>query len=668
MAALKSYLRGLHRRTSSALSGRRESKADKPEHSNGAEPSTSKPNGAEPTSPTAVASPTAVPSLPAASSPPPPSVLTAAAVHTSPPTPFMSFPSRRSTVHSTHGIVTSTQPLASQAGLKILAQGGNAADAAVAVAAALNVTEPSSTGIGGDMFCLFYRASDRTVHALNGSGRAGGGTSLEQVRRELGLREGEVGAIPMTSVHAVTVPGAAAGWVDVVERFGVGKVSLSEVLAPAVEMAEEGFAVHELAARFWKDSEAEIKAASSNYAEILKSDPAAPDGCRAPRAGEVMKNPAMAATFRALGERGRKGFYEGAVAEAIVKVVADLGGHLTLDDLRKHGETGSEGVEAITLNFKGQGVNAEHGGVDVWEHPPNGQGIVALMALGLLEELERTGKVRKWKPEEHNSAEHLHAVIEVLRIAFADASWWVTDPNVVKVPTKELLSREYLAERAKLFDPHKASDILDHGSPAHNHCDTVYFAVTDRWGNGISFINSNYGGFGTAIIPAGCGFTLQNRGANFSLSADHPNVYAPGKRPYHTIIPALITNPKDKSLHSVYGVMGGFMQPQGHVQVLLNMLAFGHSPQAALDAPRFCVGAGMPNDGKVFSRMVNLEEGISEEVVEQLREMGHEVQVVKGHARGLFGRGQVIRVHHDDGQIVYSAGSDPRGDGAAHPA
>lgn len=261
----------------------------------------------------------------------------------------------------------------------------------------------------------------------------------------------------------------------------------------------------------------------------------------------------------------------------------------------------------------------------------------------------------------------IHAVVETLRIAFADANWWVADPDVAKVPTKELISQEYLAERATLFDPKHASDIVDHGSPALNSSDTVYFATTDSEGNGCSFIISNYQGFGTCIVPKGCGFTLQNRGANFSLREDHPNVIAPRKRPYHTIIPAMVTNPSDNSLHSVYGVMGGFMQPQGHVQVLLNMLVFGLSPQAALDAPRICIGAGMPDQGKVMDRTVYLEEGFGEDVVAELTKMGHQVKMVSGYGRGMFGRGQLIRKHEEDGQIVYSAGSDLRGDGAAYP-
>jgi gamma-glutamyltranspeptidase/glutathione hydrolase len=392
-----------------------------------------------------------------------------------------------------------------------------------------------------------------------------------------------------------------------------------------------------------------------------------------------MYNPTLANTFRLLAKQGKKGFYEGSVADALVKVVQDLGGHVTLDDLKNHMDTGSQEVDAISLKFNGQNIgkvsgeemNGETGQgdedrtVEIWEHPPNGQGIVALMALGIMEELERTGKIRTFTEKEHNCADYLHAVIESLRIAFADASWWVTDPDVVKVPVADLISRPYLAERAKLFDPSKASPELDHGSPAHNHCDTVYFAVTDVHGNGISFINSNYGGFGTCIIPKGCGFTLQNRGANFNLEKGHPNVYAPKKRPYHTIIPAMITNASDQSLHTVYGVMGGFMQPQGHVQVLLNMLTFKYNPQAALDAPRICIGAGMPGLGT--PRTVYLEEGIDEKTEEALAKMGHQVEMVTGHSRGVFGRGQVIRCHMEDGKYVYSGGSDPRGDGAAFP-
>ncbi|KAI9749051.1 MAG: hypothetical protein M4579_007022 [Chaenotheca gracillima] len=595
---------------------------------------------------------------------------------------FVSFGSRRSVTHGTHGMVACTQPLAAQAGLRILREGGNAADASVAVAAALNISEPSSTGIGGDMFALFYDADTKKVRSLNGSGRASHNISLDGVRKDLGIKDGASGSIPMSSVHAVSTPGAAAGWVDTLELLGNKKLSMEQILMPAIEMGEEGFPVSELSSFFWRSGEQSIRNASPNFGEMLRNDPKAKDGKRAPGPGEIMVNKTLANTFRLLAKHGKKGFYEGSVADALVKVVQDLGGHLDHEDLKKHAATGTEEVEPISVKFNGQNISKVHDpphgtqeakgtdedGVEVWECPPNGQGIVALMALGILEQLEKSGKIRQFKESEHNSPDYIHAVVEALRIAFADASWFVTDPNVVKVPVKEMLSPEYLASRAKLFDPKKASDVLDHGSPAHNHSDTVYFAVTDKWGNGCSFINSNYGGFGTAIIPKGCGFTLQNRAANFTLEKNHPNVIAPGKRPYHTIIPAMITNPRDGSLHSVYGVMGGFMQPQGHVQVLLNMLAFKYNPQAALDAPRFCIGAGMPEQGKVLDRSVYLEDGISEEIADTLRKMGHNIEIVKGHKRGLFGRGQVIRVHTDEsGQKVFSGGSDPRGDGIAIP-
>lgn len=431
----------------------------------------------------------------------------------------------------------------------------------------------------------------------------------------------------------------------------------------------------------WRASEHTIRNASPNFGEMLKDDSEAKDGVRAPRPGELFSNPTLANTFRLLAKDGIKGFYEGHVAEALIKVVQDLGGHLTAEDMKYHAGTGTEPTKPISLKFNGQNIGAVQSkvldgqpsqsasthGVEVWEHPPNGQGIVALMALGILEELEKTNKIRTFTEKDHNCADYLHAIIEALRIAFADAAWFVTDPNVVKVPTEEMVSRPYLAERAKIFNPKKASSGLSHGSPAHNHSDTVYFATTDKHGNGCSFINSNYGGFGTCIIPKGCGFTLQNRGANFSLDERHPNVFAPRKRPYHTIIPAMITNVDDGSLHSVYGVMGGFMQPQGHVQVLLNMLAFKYNPQAALDAPRICIGAGMPDAGDLFDT-VYLEDGISEDVAEKLTAMGHDVEIVSGYKRGLFGRGQVIRCHMEDGRHIYSAGSDPRGDGAAFPA
>ncbi|KAI0018771.1 gamma-glutamyltranspeptidase [Xylariomycetidae sp. FL0641] len=596
------------------------------------------------------------------------------ALYPPPSADFYKFASRRSVVHGTKGMVACTQPLAARCGIRILEAGGNCADAAVAVAAGLNMTEPCSTGIGGDMFCLYYDAATKKMSALNGSGRSGAKCTLDAVRGSLGLKEGDDGTIPMDSVHAVSVPGAAAGWCDTVARFGSGKLSMQQILAPAIELGEEGFPVGEDVAHGWARSEALIRRASPNGAEMLKRDPAAPDGVRAPRAGEVMRNPTLARTFRTLAAEGKEGFYAGRIAAELVRVVRDLGGHLELEDLAHHLEAGgSEAVEPISVRYNpgGGGKEGEDDdeGVDLWEHPPNGQGIVALMALGILRALQEQGKVPRWTPEDFNTAPYLHAIIESLRIAFADAAWFVTDPAVERVPSAGMVSPTYLSARAQLFRPDAASAPLAPGSPARQSCDTVYFAVGDGAGNAVSFINSNYGGFGTCIVPAGCGFTLQNRAANFSLDTNHPNRLAPRKRPYHTIIPGAVTHARDGSLHSVFGVMGGFMQPQGHVQVLLGQLVGGLSPQQALDAPRVCVGSGTAEEGRPADRRVFVEDGMPAAAVAGLRRLGHDVVVLAGRARSKFGRGQVVRWAVDpvDGTGVWAAGSDMRGDGAAVP-
>jgi gamma-glutamyltranspeptidase/glutathione hydrolase len=356
---------------------------------------------------------------------------------------------------------------------------------------------------------------------------------------------------------------------------------------------------------------------------------------------------------------GKDGFYRGHIADAIVEAVRQRGGYLTHDDLSHHADVGSTATNPLSVRFN----NA----LDIWEHPPNGQGLVALMALKLLEELERAKKIPPLSSLRHNSADYIHALVEVLRIAFADASWWVGDPTHSDIPN--LLSDSYLTERACLFNSSTASSILLHGSPALNSCDTVYFAVVDSDGNAASVVNSNYHGFGTGIIPRGCGFTLQSRGANFSLSPGHPNALAPGKRPYHTIIPAIATNPEDGSLNTVFGIMGGFMQPQGHVQLLMNMLVFGMNSQQALDAPRVCIGSmGHEYLARVKERTVYVEEGVEYSVVEELRLRGHIVEVVCGWDRELFGRGQIIRAFHsEDSQKIFEAGSDFRADGMAVP-
>ena len=531
----------------------------------------------------------------------------------------MEFNSRRSPVYATHGMVASSQPLASMAGLRILWEGGNAADAAVATAAALNVTEPCSTGIGGDCFCLYYDAEKGRVMGLNGSGRAPA-TLTSELLTGLGHD-----IMPSNGVHTVTVPGAAAGWADTLDRFG--SMGLSEVLEPAIGLGENGFPVAPLTARSWGRGVPKLK--SGPHAEEMLIDG------RAPGAGELMRNPTLAKTFRTLAEHGKAGFYEGRIAEAIVELLGSMGGVMTTDDLKAHRSTFPE---PISVNYKG---------TEVYEIPPNGQGITALITLNILEEYD-------WDGVEHSGVKHLHTLIEAMRLAFADSRWYVADPDVVHVPIKELISKDYASERRRLIDPSKASVDVGRGSPVAGS-DTVYFCTVDGEGNACSFINSNYAGFGTGLIPKGCGFTLQNRGSGFSLEESHPNRLAPGKRPYHTIIPGMML--RDGLLHGPFGVMGGFMQPQGHIQVVVNMVDYGMGPQEALDAPRFNIIDGT-SGGDVL-----IEDVVSQETMSALTRMGHVVVPSSGFARGAFGKGQIIIRDPETG--VLCAGSEPRADGQA---
>lgn len=365
------------------------------------------------------------------------------------------------------------------------------------------------------MFLLFYDSQTKKVSALNGSGRSPASLSIASLRKK-GIRGNN---IPMNDINSVTVPGAAAGWLTTIETFGSKRLSVKEILEPAIKLAEEGYPVSELVALAWKGSENIIKSASPNGNEMLRNG-------RAPKSGEIFCNPTLAETFRALAQEGHKGFYQGRIAQAIVDLIQSLGGEMTLEDLKNHQ---TDRVDPITIRYQG---------LDIWECPPNGQGIVALMALGIIDELQQSKRIPPINELQHNSAEYLHVIIEALRLAFADAIYHVADP--VHSPTPEhLLSKHYLAERAKLFNPHKQVPRIHRGEPVASS-DTVYFSVTDQWGNAASFINSNYGGFGTAAIPKGCGFTLQNRGAGFTLRDGEPNSLNGGKRPYHTIIPAMV--------------------------------------------------------------------------------------------------------------------------------
>jgi gamma-glutamyltranspeptidase / glutathione hydrolase len=524
-------------------------------------------------------------------------------------------------------MVASSQPLASQAGLAMLMAGGNAADAAVAAAAVLNVTEPASTGIGGDCFALYYDARTQAVSALNGSGRAPADLSLELIERQ-GLAEGDT--LPAHHAHNVTVPGACAGWCDLIARHG--SLPLREILAPAIRLAEDGFPVAPLTAYYWNSAISVLATAPGGQALTVAG--------RAPRAGEIFRNPGLARTFRLVAEGGREAFYEGPMAACIANAVQTAGGLLSARDLANHCSTWDD---PISTTYRG---------LRVWECPPNGQGLTALVALNVLEGFD----LKALNPL---SAARWHLMVEALRLAFADTRWYVADPRLASVPMQGLLSKAYAAQRRSIIDPSRATLDTRQGTPVA-HSGTVYLCAVDGQGNGCSFINSNYMSFGTGIVPhdqeGSWGFALQNRGNNFSLDPAHPNALAPGKRPYHTIIPGLITR-ADGSLYCPFGVMGGFMQPQGHVQVAVGLIDDELDPQAALDRARFCITPATAEGA------VALEAGLPRELVAGLSALGHPVvSDVAGFERSLFGRGQVIR--REPGGVLWG-GSDPRADGCA---
>jgi gamma-glutamyltranspeptidase/glutathione hydrolase len=516
----------------------------------------------------------------------------------------LEFSSRRSPVYGMGGMVATSQPLAVAAGLEILSKGGNAADAAIATAAALNVTEPTSTGLGGDCFALYYEACTGEITALNGSGRAPASLSIDRLRKE-GFGEN----IPPYHPYTITVPGACAGWCDLISRHG--RLSLAHVLAPAIRLAEQGFPVAPITAYFWERSAERLRNSPGGVEMTL-------DG-RAPRAGEIFRNPGLAHTLQVIAEGGKNAFYQGEIAKAIAAVIQKAGGCLTVDDLATHASTCE------------QPISTTYRHVRVWECPPNGQGLAALLALNLLEGYD----IACMPPL---STGRLHVMIEAMRLAFADTRWHVADPQFNPAPLERLLSKEYATQRRRLIHPSHTTLDQASGVPGSSS-DTVYLSVVDAEGNACSFINSNYMGFGTGIIPPSWGFTLQNRGLGFSLDPSHPNALQPRKRPYHTIIPGMITvDSMDLTvtrniLYASFGVMGGFMQPQGHLQVVSALVDGQLDAQEALDRPRFCIQDGTP------AGLVMLEEGIPADVVLELGKLGHPVSTARGFERSTFGRG-----------------------------
>jgi gamma-glutamyltranspeptidase/glutathione hydrolase len=525
----------------------------------------------------------------------------------------------RSVVRARNGMVASSQPLASLAGLEVLKRGGNAIDAAITMAAVLNVTEPMMTGIGGDMFALVYWSKTKELKGLNASGRCPRALTLDHFKKK-GLRR-----VPIDGMEPITVPGAFDGWVTLAEKYGTMK--LGELLQPAIELAENGFPVMEKTAEDWESEVERLKrnkAAADNY--LI-------DG-RAPKPGEIFTQKNLARTLRVLARGGRDAFYKGEIAKAIVDYCQQNGGFLSMRDFAEHR---SDWVEPISTDYRGY---------TVYEIPPSGQGLTALLTLNILEGFDLQSLAA-------DQDRYYHTMIEATKLAFADRNRYIADPAFSKVPVQELLSKEYAASRRKLIDPDKAMDAPVPGTIL-NHGDTTYFTVVDKDRNAVSFINSLFELFGSGIVAGDTGIPLQDRGAGFSLEPEHPNVLQPGKRPFHTLIPAMVF--KGGRLFMSYGVMGGAIQPQGHVQVLSNMIDLGMGLQQAVEAPRF----------RYYDRdRVLLEEEMGAEVIKRLRERGHNRSGAPGITalRGVMGGGQAIMIDFATGALI--GASDPRKDGLA---
>jgi gamma-glutamyltranspeptidase/glutathione hydrolase len=520
--------------------------------------------------------------------------------------------SGRSTVYAPRGAAATSQPLATGAALQILEAGGNAIDAAVAAAAVLNVTEPYMTGMGGDMFAILWSAEEGRLVGLDASGRSGSRVSAQAL-----LDAGE-DRVPYRGPRSVTVPGALSGWSALIEEYG--SMTLAEVLQPAIGIAEGGFPVTPIIARDW-----------GNTVEVLRRDPGAAatfllDDGRAPAAGEWFSNPDLARTFRRIAANGIGEFYGGPLGQEVVTELDALGGYLTLEDLA---EQDVRWVEPLFTEYKGY---------TLWELPPAGQGVAALEMLEILEGFDL-------QDMEHNSVEYLHTLVEAKKLAYADLAEYVADPEHMQVRAEQLLDPEYVASRAALIDPTVAAVRAEPGRLI-TESETIYLTVADRHGNMISFINSIYEYFGSGVVVPGTGFVLQNRGAGFTLEAGHPNQIGPKKRPFHTIIPAFVT--RDDQPWLSFGVMGGSMQPQGHVQMLLNLVEFGMDLQEAVDAPRFRHLGG--------TRVAI--ENLPEDTAARLRALGHEIVDPEGVA---FGGAQAIMKLARG----WAAGSDPRKDGMA---
>ena len=532
----------------------------------------------------------------------------------------------RSVVIAKHGIVATSHPLAAQAGLDILKRGGNAADAAITASAMLGLVEPMSCGIGGDVFVIYWDNKTKTLYGLNGSGRSPHSIS-RKVFQDKGLDE-----IPINGPLSWSVPGCVDGWEMVRKRFGT--LAFKDLLEDPIKTAEEGFPVSEIIGRSWAGS----RAALAEWADSARTY--LPDG-QAPRVGQIFTNPDLAWSYRQISEHGRDAFYTGEVAGRIVDFSKDNGGFFSMKDFADHH---GDWIDPVSTSYRGH---------DIWELPPNGQGIAALQMLNVLEhhDIKSLG---------HNSAEHIHLFVEDKKLAFADRARFYADPDFGKLPTSELISKEYGRKQNARVDLERAATDVPSGDPKLEHGDTVYLTVVDKDRNCCSFIQSNYHGFGSKVVPGKVGFCLQNRGQLFALDDKHLNRLEPHKRPFHTIIPAFVT--RDGKPWLCFGLMGGDMQPQGHVQVLMNIIDFGMNVQQAGDAARIrhigsATPTGRPADAK--GGFVALETAVPIESIQNLQRLGHRIV----RAPGSFGGYQAIRIDHENG--VLHGATEPRKDGAA---
>ena len=531
--------------------------------------------------------------------------------------------STRSEVISQNGMVATSHPLASQIGIDILQNGGNAIDAAIAANAALGLMEPTGNGIGGDLFAIVWIEKEKKLYGLNASGRSPENLTLEY------FKENNFKSIPAYGPLPVSVPGCVDGWFELHNKFG--KISMANILSPTIKYAEDGFPVSELVSYY-------MKVASNNFQEYPNFKETYYLNDSTPKKGQIFKNPDLANTLRVIAKDGRKGFYEGKIANTIANFIQDQGGFLSYNDLKNHK---SEWIDPVSTNYRGY---------DIWELPPNGQGIAALQILNLLEAYD----IRSMG---FGSAEYIHHFVEAKKIAFADRAKYYADMDFNKVPVKYLISKEYADIRRKEIRPDKAAKRVLPGNLENG--DTIYLTTADSEGNMVSLIQSNYRGMGSGMVPTGLGFMLQDRGELFSLDQNHFNVYAPKKRPFHTIIPAFIT--KDGNPFISFGLMGGAMQPQGHAQIVINIVDFDMNLQEAGDAPRIRhqsdqqpTGGDMINGGELA-----LESGFDYKQVRELMKKGHKII----YDLGSFGGYQAIMIDYIN--KVYYGASESRKDGNA---